>query len=233
MRKLLLFLIMALAPSLLMAQAAGGQIKRNRVNSDKSKTSVKKPDQVKKTTKHDYVDLGLSVKWATCNVGASSPSDFGDYYAWAEIEPKTNYSENNYVYHNAEGQYYVFDTDIEGTEDDVAHIAWKGSWRLPTKEEWDELSNNCNWKWTKMDGHDGYLITGYNGNSIFLPAAGGYVGSKLSYTEMGLYWSSRQMDDFASGAYGFHFNSSGKGWGDGSFRWQGHTIRPVFGKRHK
>lgn len=230
MKRYLYILILIMMPTISLAQAAGGQIKRNSANSDKSKRSVKKSAQARGNTKHDYVDLGLSVKWATCNVGATSPSDFGDYYAWAEIEPKANYSEDNYVYHNDKGQYYVFDSDIEGTEDDAAHIAWKGSWRLPTKEEWDELSSNCNWKWTNKDGHDGYLITSSNGNSIFLPAAGGYVESKLSYTEMGLYWSSRQMEDFVSGAYGFHFNSSGKGWGDGSYRWQGHTIRPVLGK---
>ena len=230
MKKYLFIMIMVFVPSLLMAQAAGGQIKRSRANSVKSNTSVKKPTQTRTTIKHDYVDLGLSVKWATCNVGATSPSDFGNYYAWAEIEPKANYSENTYVYHNDKGQYYVFESSIEGTEDDVAHITWKGSWRLPTKEEWEELSSKCNWKWTNKEGHYGYLITGSNGKSIFLPAAGGYVGNKLSYSEMGLYWSSKQMDDFVSGAYGFHFNSSGKGWGDGSFRWQGHTIRPVLGK---
>ena len=230
MKKFIILLVFVLVPSLLMAQAAGGTIKRSGAKTVKPATSVKKPAQVRKTIKHDYVDLGLSVKWATCNVGATSPSDFGNYYAWAEIEPKANYSESTYVYHNDKGQYYVFDNDIEGTEDDVAHIAWKGSWRLPTKKEWDELSSKCNWKWTNKEGHDGYLITGSNGNSIFLPAAGGYVGSKLSYTKMGLYWSSKQMDDVVSGAYGFHFNSSGKGWGDGSFRWQGHTVRPVLGK---
>lgn len=230
MKKFLFIMIMALVPSLLMAQAAGGQIKRNRSNSVKPQKSVENPAKVRKTTKHDYVDLGLSVKWATSNLGATSPSDFGNYYAWAEIEPKADYSENTYVYHNDKGQYYVFDSDIEGTEDDAAHVAWKGSWRLPTKEEWEELARKCNWKWTNKEGHNGYLITGSNGNSIFLPAAGGYIGSKLSYTEMGLYWSSKQMEEFVSGAYGFHFNSSGKGWGDGSFRWQGHTIRPVLGK---
>ena len=222
--------LLMLLPSLVMAQAAGGQIKRNRTNSVKSESLVRKPTQAKKTANHDYVDLGLSVRWATCNVGATSPSDCGNYYAWAEIEPKSNYSENTYIYHNDEGQYYVFDSDIEGTENDAAHVAWKGSWRLPTKKEWEELSSKCNWKWTNREGHNGYLITSSNGNSIFLPAAGGYVGNKLSYTEMGLYWSSKQMEDFVSGAYGFHFNSSGKGWVDGSFRWQGHTIRPVLDK---
>lgn len=178
------------------------------------------------------IDLGLpsGTKWACCNVGAKKPEADGNYYAWAEIEPKTNYSEKTYAYHNDKGQYYVFESDIEGTEVDVAHVTWKGSWRLPTKEEWEELSSNCYWKWTNKEGHYGYLVTSSKGKSIFLPAAGGYVGNKVSYTEMGLYWSSRQIDGFVDGAYGLHFNSSGKGWGDGSFRWQGHTVRPVFGK---
>lgn len=230
MKRFILICIVMFHALMVFAQSSGGEIKRSRSNTVRPQTSVKKPTQARKTAKHDYVDLGLSVKWATCNVGATSPSDFGNYYAWAEIEPKANYSENTYVYHNDEGMYYVFDNDIEGTEDDAAHVAWKGSWRLPTKEEWEELSSKCNWKWLNKDGHYGYLVTSSNGNSIFLPAAGGYVGSKLSYTDMGLYWSSKQMDDFVSGAYGFHFNSSGKGWGDGSFRWQGHSIRPVLGK---
>ena len=230
MKKCIMILIMAFIPSFLMAQAAGGQIRRNRPNSIKPQKPVERPTPTRTGTKHDYADLGLSVKWATCNVGATKPSDFGNYYAWAEIKPKSDYSEKNYVYHNDEGQYYVFDNDIEGTEDDAAHMAWKGSWRLPTKKEWDELSNNCYWEWTTKDGHNGYLITSSNGNSIFLPAAGGYIGNKLSHIEMGLYWSSKQMENLVSGAYGFHFNSKGRGWGDGSFRWQGHTIRPVCDK---
>ena len=98
------------------AQTIGGEIKRNSSNTVKSKTSVKKSSHASKTTKHDYVDLGLSVKWATCNIGATSPSDFGNYYAYAEIEPKSNYTVNTYVYRNEEGQYLVFNSDIEGTE---------------------------------------------------------------------------------------------------------------------
>lgn len=230
MKRLLYILIVFLMPINALAQNVGGEIKRNSSNSAKSELSVKKPTQVRKVTEHEYVDLGLSVKWATCNLGAASPSDFGNYYAWAEIEPKADYSENNYVYRDEEGQYFVFDSDIEGTEDDAAHIAWKSSWRLPTKEEWEELGRKCKWEWTNKDGHNGYLITGSTGNSIFLPAAGGYIGSELSYTKMGLYWSSKQMEYLVNGAYGLHFNSSGAGWGDGSYRWQGHTIRPVFGK---
>ena len=230
MKKYIIILTLVLVPSLLMAQAAGGQIKRNRVNPVTPKMSVKKPSQARNTTKHDYVDLGISVKWATCNVGATSPSDFGNYYAWAEVEPKANYSEDTYIYRNDEGQYFVFNIEIEGTEYDAAHVAWKGSWRLPTKKEWEELFSKCNWVWTIKNGHYGYLITGSNGNSIFLPAAGCYIGSEISYTEMGLYWSSKQMEGFVNGAYGFHFNSKGGGWGDGSFRWQGHTVRQVMDK---
>lgn len=94
---------------------------------------------------HGYVDLGLSVKWATCNIGATTPSDYGGYYKW---------SNDNSSFH------------------DIAREKWGKSWRIPTKEEIEELCDRCRWKWTKANGHNGYLVTGPTGNSIFLPAAG-------------------------------------------------------------
>ena len=133
---------------------------------------------------HEYVDLGLpsGLKWATCNVGASSPEEYGDYYAWGEIETKSNSKTNGKSMQ-----------DISGNSTyDVARAKWGGSWRLPTKEEFNELRQKCKWQWTTQNGKKGYKVTGPNGNSIFLPAAGCYKSwSGLSGVgQWGYYWSS-------------------------------------------
>ena len=131
------------------------------------------------------IDLGLpsGIKWASCNVGATEPWEYGGYYAWGETEEKSNYDTSTYKYCN--GSYFSmtkyctsssFGTVDNKTTlepgDDVAHVKWGGSWRMPTKAEQDELRNNCTWTWTTLNGVDGYRVTGPNGNSIFLPAAG-------------------------------------------------------------
>ena len=132
---------------------------------------------------HSYVDLGLSVKWATCNVGANTPEAYGDYFAWGETKPKVVYGEKIYKYnegvektitkynfsaaHGAVDNKYVLDL-----EDDAAHINWGGKWRMPTRKECAELEEICTWQWKQYNGVKGYLVTGPNGNSIFLPAAG-------------------------------------------------------------
>lgn len=125
---------------------------------------------------HEWVDLGLSVKWATCNVGASSLSAYGNYYAWGETRTKSEYNYSNSVtYEKSMG-------DIAGSSQyDAARANWGSSWRLPTKAEFQELINNCTWTWTSQGGHNGYKVTGKNGNSIFLPAAGWRYGSSLYY----------------------------------------------------
>ena len=119
------------------------------------------------TNGHEWVDLGLSVKWATCNVGASSPSAYGNYYAWGEISTKTEYHKKNSKTYNKSM------SDIAGNPNyDAARANWGGSWRMPTKAEFKELIDKCTWTWTSQGGHNGYKVTGKNGNSIFLPAAG-------------------------------------------------------------
>jgi len=130
---------------------------------------------------HEYVDLGLSVKWATCNIGASFPEDFGAYYRFHDL--KVNDSEDD-------------DGDERGSTIDIARSLWKGNWRLPTKKELKELIHKCNCKWTKSKGKFGYRITASNGKSIFLPAAGCMddpdfeARSIYVPNEYGLYWSS-------------------------------------------
>lgn len=128
------------------------------------------------------VDLGLSVKWAYYNVGASSPEDFGDLFAWGELEPKSTYSESNYKHYENYG-YTKYGIKEKGNDiidykttldlsDDAAHHYYGGSWRMPTIREWEELHNLCTWEWTKYNTVAGYLVKGKNGNQIFLPYAG-------------------------------------------------------------
>ncbi len=175
---------------------------------------------------HEYVDLGLpsGLKWATCNIGASSPSDYGYYYAWGETTPKGTYTENNSTtYDKSMG-------DISGnSEYDAARANWGGSWRLPSKKECEELDSKCTWTrtWTSQGGHYGYKVTGPNGNSIFLPAAGYRFGSSLNDAGgYGGYWSSTPLESNAQNAYYLYFSSSyhGVDWND---RLNGFSVRPV------
>ncbi|MGM9860943.1 MAG: hypothetical protein ACI31C_09345, partial [Muribaculaceae bacterium] len=126
---------------------------------------------------HEYVDLGLSVKWATCNVGASGPTGYGDYYAWGEVRTKREYTkENSLTYYNSN-----YDFNISGNSSyDVARYKWGSPWRLPSASEIYELCNNCTWEWTTMNGVNGYKVKSKkNSNYIFLPAAG-WWGSSLN-----------------------------------------------------
>ena len=172
---------------------------------------------------YEWVDLGLSVKWATCNVGASKPEEYGDYFAWGEVEPKDYYDWSTYKWCN--GSYYTqtkYNTNSSyGTvdnktqlelSDDAARANWGGSWRMPTTEEQQELINKCTWEWTSQNGVFGRKVIGLNGKSIFLPAAG-FRGSSL-YTGSPDY------------AYYLVFNSSGAGW-EYSNRLCGSSVRPV------
>lgn len=171
---------------------------------------------------HEYVDLGLSVKWATCNVGASSPSDYGNYYAWGEISTKFEYMEDNSVtYGKTMG-------DIgSNPRYDVARALWGGSWRLPTRSEWRELIAECTWIWMTMEDMRGYCVVGPNDNSIFLPTAGWRDGSSLNDAgSYGDYWSSTPDESLPDIAYGLDFNSGyhDVGW---YYRSYGFSVRPV------
>ncbi len=136
---------------------------------------------------HEYVDLGLpsGTKWATCNIGAEKPQDYGDYFAWGETEPKEVY--NTYTYND--------NPTILPADHDAAAVNWGNGWRMPTIAELQELKDNCVWEWTTQNNVNGYLVTGPNGNSIFLPAAGDRRGTSLSNSgSYGTYWSS-SVDD--------------------------------------
>lgn len=172
---------------------------------------------------HQYVDLGLSsgLKWATCNVGADSPEDYGNYYAWGETETKAEYTQDNSV---TFGQQL---SDISGNAQyDAATANWGGSWRTPTKDEIRELIYNCNWTPETQNGVDGFKVTGNNGNYIFIPASGYRDGSSLYIYGECYYWSStpRQYGvEFANILYSdTEFQSE-----DVNYRYRGLTIRPV------
>lgn len=168
---------------------------------------------------HEWVDLGLSVKWATCNLGASSPSDFGDYIAFGESSSKSTYNARNSLC------FQKHQSDISGTSSDAAKSRWGGNWRIPTLSEVKELMETCTWDWTTIDGHSGYKITGLNGNSIFLPASGGKSDDKLfDRGSFGAYWSSTPKDREES--YTINFNSEDYGW-SADAKFGGIPIRPV------
>lgn len=199
----------------------------------------------------EWVDLGLpsGLLWASRNVGATSPEDYGDYFAWGETQPKEDYFWDTYRYSN---NYYL---DITGAHprltkyctdsdygnngftdnlttlqpgDDAATANWGGGARTPTKEEWGELIYNTIVEWTRRNGVNGQLFTGSNGNSIFLPSAGFRSFSSLDYAgELGNYWSSSLNMDDPSDAWYLLFNSNWYIRSDEGFRPHGYTVRAV------
>ena len=172
---------------------------------------------------HEYVDLGLSVKWATCNVGASKPDEYGGYYAWGETEEKDVYNWSTYKYND--NGYVNIGEDIAGTKYDVAHVKWGGSWQMPSSDQIKELYNNCTRKWTLQNGVNGILVTGPNGNTIFLPAAGIRMDEKLhAEGGYGYIWTSTKYDD--TYVNGLEFNSTE--WNRvGIPHSNGYSVRPV------
>ena len=207
-------------------------------NRQGNKSSGKTSGLVGEHVGHEYVDLGLSVKWATCNVGASKPEEYGGYYAWGETEEKDNYDWSTYKW--CKGSYdtltkYCTDGDfgkvdnktVLDPEDDVAHVKWGGTWRMPTRAEQDELREKCTWAWTTQNGVNGYKVTGPNGNSIFLPAAGCRNGTEADDRgSSGYYWSSSLYSNYGYDAYYLGFGSGSCGW-DNYVRRSGQSVRPV------
>ena len=191
---------------------------------------------------HKYVDLGLSVKWATCNVGATEPWEYGGYYAWGETEEKSKYQWGTYKWCNGNLNSitkYCTDSDhdhvdnknVLDPEDDVAHVKWGGSWRMPTKDEIEELRDNCTWQWTTLNSVNGYKVTGPNGNSIFLPASGIFFYSGISTRdEEGVYLSSSLYEERRSLGclYANNFSFSENGYRCSfTSRDYGYSVRPV------
>ena len=196
----------------------------------------------------DAIDLGLSVKWGSFNIGASEPAEYGEYYAWGETEPKSEYSWSTYIWCNGtnntltkyvgSSSYGTVDNKTElDLEDEVAKVILGGSWRLPTYQECNELATNCTWVWTdnyEGTGVAGYIatskVTGHTDKSIFLPAAGRCNSTLFQTGLVGHYWSStvylgsNHLNDYAMG---LEFTSSGSPSANFRERCQGLSVRPV------
>lgn len=181
----------------------------------------------------DPVDLGIvltredgttyKLYWAQSNLSASGlcahPEDFGNYYAWGETAPKSDYSWNSYGTVDKKPKLEL--------KDDVAHVILGGNWRMPTDAEWTALRAQCTWTWTTLNGVNGRLVKAPNGNSIFLPAAGHRRGtSHFDAGAFGYYWTASLRMDFPSNAFysGFGPDIVSRGWFD---RYYGFSIRPV------
>ena len=194
---------------------------------------------------HEWVDLGLpsGTKWAICNVGASKPEEYGNYYAWGETTPKDYYDWSTYKWcngskttltkYNTSSSYGTVDNKtVLAATDDAAHVNWGAPWRMPADAAWTELFNNCRLEWT--DDYNGTGVAGLigkskiNGNSIFLPAAGFRSNDDLySAGRNGYYWSSSLDTDDPYDAWSA-FISSGSVTGLDRVRYDGHPVRPVF-----
>ena len=187
---------------------------------------------------YEYVDLGLSVKWATRNIGAIKISDYGDYFAWGETDPKDDYTWGAYKHGTSADVLYKYSyTDkiiALDSVDDTATVNWGDGWRIPTQSEWEELCNKCNceWVWTSIDNTPGYRITGkkpgHTDKSIFLPAAGYFRGTAIEGREKSAYyWSSTRNEPFPDRAICLYFIPNFIGIGNNGFRNGGFTVRPV------
>lgn len=212
------------------------ELRKSNVVEESSKPATKeKKKSVGILSNHEYVDLGLSVLWATCNVGASSPSESGNYYAWGEIEPKNEYCEYNSLTYN---KYIprlrnggIIDSNYNLTNTyDVGTVVWGDAWRIPTTSEMQELIDNCKWEWTTCSGVKGCKITGQNGNYIFLPASGYYDCVDSKDAGKISYWcaSASHTADYDIGSIYLHCGmSDSPSIYYTSFRYQGRPIRPV------
>lgn len=191
----------------------------------------------------EYVDLGLSVMWATCNVGAEYPEEYGNFFAWGEIEPKTEYTWANYKYGSSPTSISKYSTSansgivdnkvILDLWDDAAYMNWGGKWRMPTREEVEELVKNTTWTWITQNGVAGCRITSHiNGNEIFLPATGYYNGTDYfgNGTNASM-WASSLWPNGAHWGTGIAFNSTDSTSNGPQFwgfqRYNGDPVRPV------
>lgn len=171
-----------------------------------------------------WVDLGLpsGLKWATCNVGASAPGEYGNYYAWGETVTRTNYASDCCA-----SFCKPWGTIGGDFAHDAARANWGGRWRMPTKEEFQELVDNCTWDRTTQDGNEGYKVTGPNGQSFFLPATGfRYEETLFVSGDGGSYWSSTPFESSDRNSYGLYFHKVNISV-DYDGRYVGRSVRPV------
>jgi hypothetical protein len=172
-------------------------------------------DEAKTPDGVQAVDLGLSVKWANMNVGATKDSGFGSYFAWGEIKPKKYYSWGTYVWSKDDTQFILkYSTTDRKSQlvpsDDAASANWGDDWRMPTVDEYEELINNCKWEWITKDGINGYKVTSKkNGNSIFFPITGFRFYEGVQFRAIkGIYWTSTVYTGNPSKAWCLEFDFS-------------------------
>ena len=197
-------------------------------DSDNSSNSNNKISATDTINGYECVDLGLSVKWAMCNIGASNnfPTEYGSYFAWGETDAKSKFTAfNSKTYEDEDME------DFSGNATyDAATANWGSTWRMPTSYECEELIDNCTWEWgTYLYEYiysTGYVVTGPSGNSIFLPAGGISGNTYIIKGEYGRYWSSSPDDSDSKVAYGLDFDDSDPYVG-GNVRYCGLCIRPV------
>ena len=211
------------------------------IDAKPSKKCAKKATTTKLTEKcdHEWVDLGLpsGTLWATTNVGASKPEEYGSYFAWGETKPKKSYSLNNYKWcrgslnrltkYCTDSSYGTVDGKKElELEDDAAYVNWGPEWRMPSKEQQDELRAECTWTWTERNGVYGYEVS-RNGKSIFLPANGERYKKKHNRVgTYGGYWSTTLDADGPSNSFDLTFNPDNVDWVAGG-RDYGQCVRAV------
>lgn len=190
------------------------------------------------------IDLGIGVKFSCCNVGADSPTGYGNYYAWGETSTKSQYDWSTYKWCN--GTYntmtkYCTDSKFGTVDnittlelsDDAARANWGSPWRMPTYDELNKLNTQCTWTWVTVDGINGYRVTAANGNSIFLPTAGCRYDAGLDPVgSNGYFWSSSLLSSSSDGALGLDFHSGDHGL-DSSSRYDGRSVRPVYAENEE
>ena len=211
----------------LMFVVAVGDTKANVTNDESKATNV------------EAVDLGLSVKWANMNVGATSDSGFGTYFAWGETKPKKYYSWGTYAWSQGDSNFLLKYTASDSKillapTDDAARATWGGDWRMPTAKECEELAdpNKCEWEWTTKDGINGYKVTGKKtGNSIFLPITGFRFYEGIQFRAIrGIYWTSTLYTGNINKAWCLEFDFSDVDVTEGklsSNRFSGRCVRAV------
>lgn len=193
---------------------------------------------------HEYVDLGLpsGTLWATCNVGADNPEDYGDYFSWGETSSKSNYHESTYKYSNGDANgftkycsksangyngYTDSRTSLESS-DDAAVANWGSDWCIPTQKQFQELKDKCTWTWTTLNGKNGYEVKSANGKSIFLPTAGFRFKTYLDFAgTRGSYWSLSLDTSNPGRGCGLWFNSTKVLLNLWCPREYGASVRPV------
>ena len=192
----------------------------------------------------NWVDLGLpsGLLWATCNVGATTPEGYGNYYAWGETQTKGTYIISNYAYctydelnrptsltkYNSSSDWGTVDNlTTLLPSDDAATVYIGNGARTPTKVEWEELMNNTTSEWTSVNGVNGRRLTASNGNSIFLPATGEHIDYELNVGSIGCYWSASLYTDWPTRAWNYFLNSSRQEMENSVVRWNGLSVRAV------